>query len=328
MGCSSEDFIRNFQYENNDYSYLKKSPYVPSMASRIEAEKRAKERAAEYFGKIEKEKRDAVESFLNETVDPKLFALDPNFLKNCDNIVKEKFDDQEYEGQMKDGKRHGKGIMRWTDGDVYQGEYKEGKMHGKGIYKFKSGKTYNGEWVNGNMEGKGIMRYTDGVYEGDWKNDKREGKGKFTWAEEDVRGNVYEGEWKNDSRNGKGKMKYVEQHCTYEGNWEEGRKQGKGKITWTYGGRTSRVYEGDFDYDCMHGQGKYTFNDDNGSYYEGEFKFNFFYGYGHLFNKEGDYVGDFKMNKREGKGIMIIKMKVRELMRVNGNMIKSMDMVF
>ena len=99
------------------------------MASHIEAEKRAKERAAEYFAKIEKEKRDAVESFLNETVDPKLFALDPNFLKNCDNIVKEKFDDSEYEGQMKDGKRHGKGIMRWTDGDVCQGEYKEGKRH-------------------------------------------------------------------------------------------------------------------------------------------------------------------------------------------------------
>ena len=26
-----------------------------------------------------------------------------------------------------------------------------------------------------------------------------------------------------------------------------------------------------------------------------------------MFNKEGDYVGDFKMNKREGKGIMIYK---------------------
>ena len=145
MGCSSENFIRDFQYQNNDYSYLYKSPYVPSMAERIASERRTHEVAAEYFRKMEKEKRDAVERFLNETVDPKLFALDPNFLKNCDNVVKKKFDDSEYEGQMKDGKKHGKGITRWTDGDVYQGEYKEGKMHGKGIYKFSSGKTYNGE---------------------------------------------------------------------------------------------------------------------------------------------------------------------------------------
>ena len=64
MGCSSEDFIRNFQYENNDFSYLKKSPYVPSMASRIEAEKRAKERPAEYFGKIENRKEMLLKVFL------------------------------------------------------------------------------------------------------------------------------------------------------------------------------------------------------------------------------------------------------------------------
>ena len=97
MGCSSENFIRDFQYQNNDYSYLKKSPYVPSMAERIAAEQRRQERDAEYFRKMEKEKRDAVERFLNETVDPKLFELDPNFLKNCDNVVKKKYDDSEYD---------------------------------------------------------------------------------------------------------------------------------------------------------------------------------------------------------------------------------------
>ena len=77
-------------------------------------------------------------------------------------------------------------------------------------------------------------------------------------------------------------------------------------MTWTFGDREGGVYEGDFDYDNMHGIGKYTYRYNNG-YYEGDFKFNLFYGYGHLCNREGDYIGDFKMNEREGKGTMIYK---------------------
>jgi len=69
--------------------------------------------------------------------DPKLFEFDPNFLKNCDNIEKRTYSDYEYEGQMKDGNKNGKGIMRWTTGkwkgDVYQGEFKDDLRNGKGI---------------------------------------------------------------------------------------------------------------------------------------------------------------------------------------------------
>ena len=46
-------------------------------------------------------------------------------------------DDQErqiYEGQFKDKKAHGKGLMRWRTGDKYEGEFHEGLRHGKGNY--------------------------------------------------------------------------------------------------------------------------------------------------------------------------------------------------
>ena len=41
---------------------------------------------------------------------------------------------QSYDGDFKDKKAHGKGLMRWRQGDKYEGEFKEGLRHGKGTY--------------------------------------------------------------------------------------------------------------------------------------------------------------------------------------------------
>ena len=38
-----------------------------------------------------------------------------------------------YNGQIKDGKRHGLGKMIYSDGDVYEGYWKDDELHGKGI---------------------------------------------------------------------------------------------------------------------------------------------------------------------------------------------------
>ena len=55
-----------------------------------------------------------------------------------------------YMGQMKDGKRNGKGRFLWKTGDsnghMYEGEWKDDMMHGKGLYLFNNGKRYNGDW--------------------------------------------------------------------------------------------------------------------------------------------------------------------------------------
>ena len=41
---------------------------------------------------------------------------------------------QIYEGDFKDKKAHGKGLMRWRQGDKYEGEFQNGLRHGKGLY--------------------------------------------------------------------------------------------------------------------------------------------------------------------------------------------------
>ena len=41
---------------------------------------------------------------------------------------------QSYDGNFKDKKAHGAGLMRWRQGDKYEGEFKEGLRHGKGVY--------------------------------------------------------------------------------------------------------------------------------------------------------------------------------------------------
>lgn len=55
---------------------------------------------------------------------------------------------------------HGKGVYRYSEGDVYSGEWREDKRHGKGTVTYVSSKgsvveKYEGDWVNGKMHGHG-----------------------------------------------------------------------------------------------------------------------------------------------------------------------------
>jgi len=55
-----------------------------------------------------------------------------------------------YTGELNDkGQRHGKGIMRYENGDVYEGDWKDGKMHGKGTMTNKKGSEYSATWKDG-----------------------------------------------------------------------------------------------------------------------------------------------------------------------------------
>ena len=56
----------------------------------------------------------------------------------------------------------------------YEGEVKNGKPEGKGILYINGGDRLEGDFKNGIPEGKGIYYYNNGDrYEGDYKNDKR-----------------------------------------------------------------------------------------------------------------------------------------------------------
>lgn len=49
-----------------------------------------------------------------------------------------------YDGEWKDGKKHGRGAMTFGNGDKYDGEWKRGKEHG-GVWTSVEGDTYDGE---------------------------------------------------------------------------------------------------------------------------------------------------------------------------------------
>ena len=52
---------------------------------------------------------------------------------------------------------HHRETVTLMNGDVYDGEWLFGRKHGKGIYKFTSGATYEGRWTNGTMTGIGFF---------------------------------------------------------------------------------------------------------------------------------------------------------------------------
>ena len=119
-----------------------------------------------------------------------------------------------YEGETRNGKRHGRGTYTWADGDFYEGDWRDGKRCGRGKLiqygKSPSGETYvkrsyDGEWLDSKEHGHGIcvegdfgMEKMDKVFEGEWVNGKRQGR--FIWYLTNSNGgryiNFYEdGKW-------------------------------------------------------------------------------------------------------------------------------------
>ena len=68
-----------------------------------------------------------------------------------------------YQGQVKDGKPNGLGVMTYPDGEKYVGEWKDGKKNGQGTETFPDGGKYVGEWKNGNYHGQGKVSWTSVV---------------------------------------------------------------------------------------------------------------------------------------------------------------------
>ena len=107
-----------------------------------------------------------------------------------------------YEGEWKQGKRHGYGIFNFKNGSKYKGYWKNGKISGKGTMIFNSNSRYEGEWINSYMHGFGILKINENfIYSGMWKNGKLHGGATVQYPN----GDFYDGMWKMGKRNGKGK---------------------------------------------------------------------------------------------------------------------------
>ena len=213
------------------------------------------------------------------------------------NVVEKVYPDGRYTGKLINGKRTGKGVLQFQNGNVYEGDFADDKMAGRGKYTWKNGDLYEGDFKDDWRTGKGRLTGMNGdVYEGEFVGGKMSGKGKYTWKN----GDIYEGDFKDDGRTGKGRLTR-RNGDVYEGNFLNGKKTGKGKCTWGFGNWEESVYEGDYVDNMRIGKGRLMLK--NGDIYEGDFKDDRRTGKGRLTLKNGDiYEGDFVDGKETGKG--------------------------
>ncbi|XP_073459094.1 MORN repeat-containing protein 1 isoform X1 [Aquarana catesbeiana] len=153
-----------------------------------------------------------------------------------------------YEGEWKDGKKHGHGKLLFRDGSYYEGEFVHGEITGNGLrYWATSGNKYSGEFQEGELHGHGVMQYKDGGhYEGEFVFGIREGHGLLM----DKDGQTFSGAFHNNKKYGEGQMSY-QNGDHYEGNWVLDQRQGHGVLHCLDG----TIYEGQWRNDVFSGQG-------------------------------------------------------------------------
>ncbi|XP_071502840.1 MORN repeat-containing protein 1-like [Diadema antillarum] len=165
-----------------------------------------------------------------------------------------------YEGEWKEGKKHGHGKLLMADGSYYEGEFINGEIEGHGFRKWAAtGNTYSGQFYNGELNGHGVMTYgTGAVYEGEWQNNRRQGNGVYKMPD----GSRYEGAFHNNQRHGEGSQMYLNKD-QYVGDWVNDKRQGSGELRCTDG----TIYDGQWRNDMYNGQG--TMIHCSGMVYEG-----------------------------------------------------------
>ncbi|CAD8174233.1 unnamed protein product [Paramecium octaurelia] len=123
--------------------------------------------------------------------------------------------EDEYQGEILNDKRHGKGTYKFASGNRYEGEWKNHQKHGKGKLYYKNGELYIGDWVENKKCGEGMHFYINGDrYVGEWKDDQRDGAGTLYQADQ----NIFHGQFRMNKKYGTGyyfntrEKKYYKQH--------------------------------------------------------------------------------------------------------------------
>jgi len=221
-----------------------------------------------------------------------------SYLKGVKDIQKLTLPDgSNYEGQVVDGRPHGKGIQVHKNGSIFEGEWKEGESDGKGYFYDISGSSYEGDWKNNIRHGNGLMSHPSGIrYEGKFENDLPYGFGVQTWTN----GSRYEGLWENGKPHGLGKYRWSNGDYR-EGLWIDGEEDQNSKVIII----TSSGYrhEGEIKNNLADGRGVRTWID--GSHYQGGWKNGKQDGFGILTWANGDTgSGEWKQDALI-KGIMV-----------------------
>lgn len=109
-------------------------------------------------------------------------------------------DGSTYEGEMLNGKPHGKGIKTYplaSDYKSYVGTFVDGKFDGEGTFLYKSGRKYQGEFKNNEYNGQGreeVPGLKNHLLKGRFENDHLV-EGELQWSNYE-RGNEVRHSWK------------------------------------------------------------------------------------------------------------------------------------
>ncbi|MBF0172229.1 MAG: tetratricopeptide repeat protein [Magnetococcales bacterium] len=80
--------------------------------------------------------------------------------------------------------QNGVGIYQWSSGDRYQGQFKDGQRHGRGQYIHRDGSVYTGEYFMGQRQGQGTLVWSSGKrYSGSWNQGLQQGQGRKSWPD-------------------------------------------------------------------------------------------------------------------------------------------------
>ena len=170
-------------------------------------------------------------------------------------IVGIKISDFTYTSEWLNDEPNGQGKAVYENGSVYEGEWKDGMKHGYG--------------TNTDYDENGNVTY---VYDGELKNNYPNGYGKATGYDKNGNFMTwsYEGEWKNGDRNGQGTENSYNENGTvnysFNGEWKDGKQNGQGTETYYYeNGKASGIYEGRWNKGKKDGSGVVTWCDENGN---------------------------------------------------------------
>jgi hypothetical protein len=125
-----------------------------------------------------------------------------------------------YEGDWINGRRHGFGIMTYTNGEIYEGDWINGRRCGFGImtYPQKDNENEEGDYAR--------IYHTQDQYAGEWKQNKRHGWGVMAYSICETRVSAYIN-YLSTGRSGPDKVSITMD--AYLGEWENDQKHGFGE---------------------------------------------------------------------------------------------------
>ena len=95
-------------------------------------------------------------------------------------------EEAKYEGQHRDGKPHGRGVLTFANGDRYVGEFADGEIRGHGTMHLANGDVYggDGEFDERGFQGCGLyVRANGDRFLGQFRDGRFHGRGTYEWAE-------------------------------------------------------------------------------------------------------------------------------------------------